>query len=255
MTTELASKLEGEVGPVLDLCDRIVGELGRRGHMFTWLRAPDADREDWLAVDAYYPANKLVVVWREQPSPDDHLYTELVPNHGLRLLQLDPGQWGGDAESELRQMIASLGPSPRRAHEPQVHEREAPVVAPAPTLLIARPAADSVTLGVLEGFLLAIVMVFEIYVGVVHGALDSGRPLLAFALALDACARALGTIAAGRVGAPDWAWGCALVGSPLVAVFALARREGPVRVEPAPLAGLMAVVALAALAIALLSGS
>jgi len=251
MTTELASKLEGKVGPVLDLCDRILGELGRRGHMFTWLRAPGADREDWLAVDAYYPANKLVVLWREQPSPDDHLYAELIPNHGLRLLELEPELLGPNAELALREMLAALGPSPRRAREPHVVE---PPAAP-PAAVVALRASDSVSLGVLEGIALAVAFIVEMYVGVVHGALDSGRPALAFALALDASARGLGAIAAGRAGSADWAWGCALGGSPLVALFAFARREGPVRVEPAPLAGLMAVVALGALAIALLSGS
>jgi hypothetical protein len=112
-----------------------------------------------------------------------------------------------------------------------------------------------VTLGVLEGVALATVLFIEMYVGVVGAGLDGGRVVLAFGLALDACSRALGTIAAGRALAGDWAWGCALGGSPVVAVFALFRGDGVVAVEPAPLAGLIAPVALVALALALLTGS
>jgi hypothetical protein len=257
MTTEgLAGRLEGgtsnlTVGQVLSVCDRIVEEPGRRRHMFTWLRAPGAQAEDWLAVDAYYPANRLVVVWHERPSPDDRLYVELVPKHGLRLLELAPDRLDGEPEAALRRMIDALGLPPRRARqEPAPHPAAAPAQPAAP-----RQVSDSVSVGVLEGLALAVVLFIEMYVGVVQAGVDAGRPVLAFGLALDACARALGTIAASRVGTPDWAWGCALGGSPFVAVFALFRRDGPVAVEPAPLGGRLAIVALAALAIAVLTGS
>src|SRR5260221_601824 len=74
---------------LLDLCDRIVGEMARRRHLFAWLRAPDA-AVGWLAVDAYYPASRLVVVCRSEPGPHDHLYRDLVPGRGLRLLEFSP---------------------------------------------------------------------------------------------------------------------------------------------------------------------
>jgi hypothetical protein len=106
-----------------------------------------------------------------------------------------------------------------------------------------------------EGVALVAVLFIEMYLGVVQGALDGGRLLLAFGLALDVCSRALGTIAANRAGSDDWAWLCALGGSPFVASFALFGRGGAVKVEPAPLAGLMGLVALGALAIALVSGA
>jgi hypothetical protein len=219
--------------------------------MFTWLRAPGAGREDWLTVDAYYPGKRLVVVWHEQASHNDPLFAELVPAHGLRLLELGPQD---TSELALRRRIEDLGPARPRASEPSETGNTHQAMAPIPSH--SQPArAERVTLGVLEGLALATVLFVEMYVGVVGAGLDAGRVVLAFGLALDASSRALGTIAAGRALASDWAWGCALGGSPVVAVFALFRRDGPVAVEPAPLAGLMALVALAALALALVTGS
>ena len=71
-------------------------------------------------------------------------------------------------------------------------------------------------------------MFVEVYVLVVRTALDHDRLLLAFGVALDAGARALGTVAAARAGRLGWAWACAIGGSPVVAAFALFRRDGPV---------------------------
>src|ERR1700733_12134321 len=34
---------------ILSLCDGLLGEAGRRHHMFAWLRAPGAGTGDWLA--------------------------------------------------------------------------------------------------------------------------------------------------------------------------------------------------------------
>src|SRR5690349_20966326 len=71
---------------IVDDCDRLLGEVGRRQHRFGWLRVPDADTDQWLAVDAYYPSNRLVVLCREPPTLHDALYQELIAAHGLRLL-------------------------------------------------------------------------------------------------------------------------------------------------------------------------
>lgn len=91
--------------------------------------------------------------------------------------------------------------------------------------------------------------------GVARAGVDSGHVLFGFGLALDACARGLGTIAATREVASDWAWWCALGGSPVVAWFALFQTDGPVRTEPAPLAGLIAVLAMLVLAATLLAAA
>ena len=78
----------------LDVCDRIIGEPSRRRHLFAWLRAPDAPWAEWLPVEAYYPGRRLVIIWRSEPGPNDDLYRQLVPAHGLHLLELTPETMG-----------------------------------------------------------------------------------------------------------------------------------------------------------------
>jgi hypothetical protein len=352
---------------ILAMCDRVVGEMGRRSHLFSWLRAPGSGPEEWLAVDAYYPAHRLVVVCREDPSASDYLYAELVPAHGLRLLELTPAELGagGDtaelpdlasAEQALRGRIAELDLPPRRVpgHEleqdepvrdgamarvaaslaqatlPDVFEPQPSAARTAATERAARyvaarkarpeaaaqrnagaqssPAAErdstgprnaatpasgaptqrmvatlvpyvsrrppvapraktaaghdrlmaaaqgrarrrseatpeAAVVGLLVGVALAAVLSLELYAGVGGLALSGGHVVLGFGLALDACSRALGTVAARRASELGWAWACVLVGCPAVAAFAVFGRDGPVLTEPAPLAGLVAVLA------------
>ncbi len=265
------------VAKLLDACDRVLEELGRRHHLFAWLRAPGAGAEEWLEVTAYYPSNRLVVVWHERPGPHDHVYSQLVPAHGFRLLELGPTDLSRaqqTLELALREKVGELGPAPRRPIEPQpqVHERQM-IRAMASLALPAEPIARSghraqprratapqppaaaraaQLLGMALGLVLVAVLLVEVYGGVMRLGLDGGRLILAFGLALDACSRALGTIAAGRSGAADWAWLCALGGSPLVAGFALSGSEDEPRREPAPLAGLISLLAIAILALAAL---
>jgi hypothetical protein len=114
----LASASPLPVPQILDLCDRIVGEIGRRAHIFGWLRAPDAER--WLTVDAYYPASKLIVICSDEPDPDAGLYAERVPAHGMRLLSIMPSELGSEpvgARARLEHRIAALGPAPARPRE------------------------------------------------------------------------------------------------------------------------------------------
>jgi hypothetical protein len=120
--------LAGELptGAILALCDKVLDEVGRRSHRFTWLRAPGAVADAWLPVEAYYPRHRLVVVCHAERTAYDHLFRQLVPEHGLRLLQFKPAELGGElamAERVLRRMIARL-PDPAwpdaRAEEPRV---------------------------------------------------------------------------------------------------------------------------------------
>jgi hypothetical protein len=106
------------------------------------------------------------------------------------------------------------------------------------------------TLAVPVGLVLVALIGVEVYLGVTQVGLGRGLLLFAFGLALDACARALGTIAASKAGAQAWAWASALGGSPVVAGFALFRRSGPVEIDPAPLAGLIALLAMGILVVA-----
>jgi hypothetical protein len=100
---------------ILGMCDRIVGEVGRRRHLFGWLRPPGGGAEDWLAVDAYYPGRRLVVVCRGTSEPNADVFAQLVPAHGLTLLQFAPASLGAqraEAERSLRGMIDELAPPP-----------------------------------------------------------------------------------------------------------------------------------------------
>lgn len=329
------------VSRILDLCDRIVGEIGRRAHMFGWLRAGEDDR--WLTVDAYYPGNRLVVVCSEEDGADEELYAERVPQHGMRLLTLAPSELGPDpahARVLLEEWIAALGPTPPRprdvsldpglgavaramaslAAQPpavseaadgpdaparrvgQTHaaaaERAARFVAGRPSAhvrrvpefeaLRARPHDRSLlpptvaareaagarvasaraselrtrhlgpstgraatgsparqAVGASLGVVLVAVLLAEVYFGVARFAVAGGHVLLAFALALDGSARALGAIAASRADDQPAAWWCVLGGSPFVSGFALFAPSGPVTVEPAPLAGIVGTAASA----------
>ncbi len=267
-TDELGPELMGEstaqrltVAQALSICDRILGEPARRRHLFAWLRAPGAAADEWLPVDGYYPGNKLVVVWHATPDANDRIYSELVPAHGFRLLELTPEALGGDpteAEARLRARIDKLGPAPPRAREAEPRESRltfAPAVAPQGRTHAPAPAAEVAPLGAgfgaVLGVILLVILLAEVYLGVAVVGFGHGQPLLAIAFALDAGARALGTVSAGHAGARDWTWLCALGGSPLVAAYASYQRQGAVAAEPAPLAG---VISLLAMAIAVLGG-
>jgi len=107
-------------GDVLALCDRHLDEVGRRNHLFGWLRPPGGGADAWLPVDAYYPRNRLVVLYRARARTHDQVYRELVPQHGLRLLVLSPDELGttaAGARRALAAMLARLEPSPAPARQ------------------------------------------------------------------------------------------------------------------------------------------
>jgi hypothetical protein len=287
---------------ILSMCDGLLGEAGRRHHMFAWLRAPGAGAGEWLAVDAYYPRARLVVICRSGPGSHDSLYRELIPAHGLGLLMLDPVLLGNDREAvkaALAAKVFDLEHVPRertpRAGKPASpsHARTAtartatartatartatarttPARAtppPAPAPVTVEPGRDwtplkvertSVpkgliqVLGILAGLAIAVVLIVEVYLGVITVAAGDGRVLLGLAIVLEAFSRALGTVAAERAGQRGWACGCAIGGAPIVAWFALLRPSGRVEVEPAPLAGRLALLAGVIAVVALLLSS
>jgi hypothetical protein len=255
---------------ILSMCDRLLGEVGRRHHMFAWLRAPGAGAGEWLAVDAYYPRSRLVVMCRPQPAPHDSTYRELIPAHGLGLLTLDPPVLGNDrdaVEATLAAKIFDLEHLPRR-RAPRPPKPAGPLVAPAPAPEPAAPdwtpvkvAHTSVPrgwvqgLGVIAGLAFAVVLIVEVYLGVIKVAIGDDRLVLGLAIVIDAFSRALGTAAAERDGRRGLACACAIGGSPVVAWCSLLRRSDRVDVEPAPLAGLLALAAGALALLALFIGS
>jgi hypothetical protein len=110
---------------VLSLCDRHLQEVGRRNHLFGWLRPPGAGADGWLPVDAYYPRNRLVVLYRPRARAHDQIYRELIPEHGLRLLMLSPDELGSTAagaERALSGMLAQLAPVAPPAGQPVTDE-------------------------------------------------------------------------------------------------------------------------------------
>ena len=91
--------------------------------------------------------------------------------------------------------------------------------------------------------MLGAIVAAELYLGVARLTLEGGPWGLALGLGFDACSRVLGTIAARRSDAKAAAWRCAIAGSPAVAMFTLFGRDGPVAVDPAPLAGVLSMLA------------
>ena len=252
------------VPTILAMCDRLLGEVGRRRHMFAWLRVPGSASGEWLPVDAYYPRARLVVMCHDGPGPHEGLYREQIPAHGLGLLTLDPNLMGDDeaaVEAALAARIFDLEHVARPAPKAASPAARAPAVdPPAPSWTPVKVERTAVApaleqgLGLVLGLALAAILIVEVYLGVVGFAFGSGRVMLGFAIALEACSRAIGTMAAARAGERAWACACAIGGAPFVAWFAFGRRSGRADVESVLLAGLLAGLAVVLGVLALLLG-
>jgi hypothetical protein len=247
---------------ILSMCDHLLGEVGRRHHMFAWLRAPGAGAGEWLAVDAYYPRARLVVMCRPSPGPHDALYRELVPAHGLGLLTLDPPALGNDREAVRATLEAKFldrehlpgGPEARTA---KTADPPAPTPEWTPVKVEHTPVPRGLVqaLGVLAGLAFAALLIAEIYLAVIVVAFHAGKLVLGLAILIEALSRVGGTVAAERAGQRGWAFACAIVGAPIVAWVALVPRSGRITTEPAPLAGLLAVLAGVVALVGLLTGT
>jgi hypothetical protein len=129
------------LGGILDVCDRVIGESSRRGHVFDWLDS---------TVEAYYPGRRLVILTDEQPEPDYSMSSQLIPAHGLRLFRIRLGDFAGDSGLGFSRLLGELrllalvtpaapGPAPAPpAPEPPAIRWNAPP-SPAPPAFI-RPA-------------------------------------------------------------------------------------------------------------------
>lgn len=133
------SRNDSDEAYVIDLCDLVIGSSGLRQHRFPWLLGDPgkAGKRARLPVDAYYPDRGLVIEYRErqhdQSTPHfDHperitvsgvhrgiqraIYDgrreELLPQNGLELVVIKPGNLDANANGRLRrnhvQDLASL---------------------------------------------------------------------------------------------------------------------------------------------------
>lgn len=122
------SRADSDEVYVLDLCDDVLAEAGRRQHRFEWLRGDPSGggRSVALPVDAYYPFAGIVVEYRERQhdepvehfdKPDrltvsgvhrgeqrrryDARREELIPARGLRLVVVRPSDLTADRRGRL----------------------------------------------------------------------------------------------------------------------------------------------------------
>lgn len=130
---------------VLNLCDRVLGEVGSRQHRFDWLMGDPgrSGRRVRLPVDGYWPFANLVVEYRERqhgqsvPHFDkparltvsgvhrgiqralyDALREELIPRHGIRLVIITPADLDATSTGRLRRNEDHDVPAIRRLLSP-----------------------------------------------------------------------------------------------------------------------------------------
>lgn len=175
---------------VLDLCDEVLKDGGRRQHHFDWLLGDPgrSGNRSRLPVDAYWPEQRLVVEYRElqhdRPNaffdkPDrltvsgvhrgeqralyDARRDTLIPHHGLRLVVIRPADLSSDPrgrlhrrrETDLAAVRALLAPAAQAEAAPASAGDGAPVPATAPTGHRTTPhvgAADRTEHRVTEAF-------------------------------------------------------------------------------------------------------
>ena len=210
---------------VLNRLDWQLGEAGRREHRFSWLRDV---RGDWLAVDAYYPSNRVVLIASADPDVLEHC-EQAVPANGLYLLTLEPEDLtpGGSSDglaNRLRDRLIQQGWAPRAVIG--LGSMPASDVAPAPlrspperpreTWAARQSPARRRSGDPASGVVLVLIAVAELVIGGGVIGLGAGDYVLGFGLLLDACARVLGAIAASQNGDPDAAWSAVLFGSPVL---------------------------------------
>ncbi len=242
----------GQLPAVLNRFDWQLGEVGRRQHRFAWLRDPSTD--EWIVVDAYYAGNHVVVIASTDPDVV-RLCEQLIPEHSLFVLTVDPADLGGEADTDavakaMRTRLAeggwqgrdSIPFTPTVAVETASAPRSSPPAAPSGSVAPQRPSGRPRTQadGLKLGAALVVAVVIELYVGFVKIGLGDGDVILGFGLLLDACARTVGMIAGAVAGDLDGAWTSVLFGSP--ALWSLGDEDFTGN-EPAKAARLTAIAA------------
>jgi hypothetical protein len=82
---------------ILGLCDEVIAKPSLRGHRLHFLRGADGHR---IAVDAFYPALRLIVQFREADEPA--LAQDELRRYGVRVMELRMEEFGHTAGSHLR---------------------------------------------------------------------------------------------------------------------------------------------------------
>jgi len=123
-----------DVGAILEMCDRVVGEESRRNHVFEWLQLSENDSDPLLAVDAYYPSHGLVLLCQDGPEPYDELCATRVPAHSLRLLTVMLGDFKGDAARAMSTLALNVRLAADSAPPQLAHVDEGPVYSGSPYL-------------------------------------------------------------------------------------------------------------------------
>ena len=111
---------------IINLCDRVLNRNAKRQHRFAFLRG-DSGRQ--LPVDAYYEDQRLVVEYREMQHSEaigffdrrltcsgctrheqriryDERRRTVLPEHGIRLLELDYSLFPHDSRKRLKRDAA-----------------------------------------------------------------------------------------------------------------------------------------------------
>ena len=211
------------LGSIVDAADRRLGEIGRREHRFAWLQD---DAGAWIAVDAYYPGNRVVVLCHPDPQVRAQA-SATVPAHGLRLVVLNPAELMAGAELDVLDAglhDAGWTPGPARSPALVIEHPATEPGRPVREALEPRQAEAEERFGWWVGFVLCFVVLLEAYLGAIVLAVNHGDVLLGFGVLLDACARVMGTVIAGHEGDHGVVWANMIVGSPVVAALALRSR-------------------------------
>ena len=114
---------------VVDLCDEVLGRRGLRQHRFDFLLgdpSPKTGRQVKLSVDVYYPELRLAIEYHERRTIEKHPLSghrktvahdqqrcryqrrrqELLPQHGIKLLEISYSDLPHDSRKRLRRTDA-----------------------------------------------------------------------------------------------------------------------------------------------------
>lgn len=87
---------------ILELCDQVIAKPSLRAHRLHFLRGANGHR---IAVDAFYPALRLIVHFRQ--GQDASLAHDELRRYGIRVMELCLEEFSHTASSRLRRLRES----------------------------------------------------------------------------------------------------------------------------------------------------